>query len=93
MINYQKQRMIDLLIKELKHTGANGISHQIDMTITPENWMNMKYYLFTGGRYMESHDRKWVNIYSLLTNTNRGLMLGKINHVELNKFIMENEIV
>lgn len=93
MINYHKQRMIDMLIKELKQSSANGISRQIDMTITPDNWQKMKYFLFTGGRYMESHDCKWAHIYCLLTNKNRGLMLGKINHIELNKFIMENDIV
>jgi hypothetical protein len=92
IIKIQKQRLIDILLKELKKSTGNGLSRKVDfLTITSDNWNEMKYLLFTGGRYMESHDKGWTDIYSKLVSPNRGLMLGKITHDDLNKFILEND--
>jgi hypothetical protein len=75
MINIQKMAMIDSLFKEFNKSRAIGLTMSTDkLSNNPENWKKTKFYLFTGGRYLESSDKNWVDIYRKLeSNTSAHL--------------------
>mgnify|MGYP003387450479 CR=1 FL=1 len=87
IINEQKQKLINDFVKELNRTDAIGISNKIKSDITPSNFNIMKYYFFTGGRYLESQDKKWAGIYSKLVSGVSAHLFNKHSNTEMNNLI------
>ena len=87
VITEQKQKIIDDFVKELKKTNAIGISRNIDSDITPSNFNTRKLFFFTGGRYLESHDKKWVDIYSKLVSGVNAQLFDKHSNTEMNNLV------
>lgn len=71
MIYEQKRGVIDALFKEINRTNAIGITRSTDLLSNdPEKFTETKKYFFTGGRYFESTDKGWVDIYQKLVSNN-----------------------
>lgn len=71
MINTQKSSMIDSLFKEINKSRAIGLTKSTDtLSNDPDNWKETKKFLFTGGRYFETSDKAWVDIYQKLVSNN-----------------------
>ena len=56
--------------------------------IEPENWNNTKLYLFTGGRYIESHDKEWVDIYEKIVSQNTSNLFDMNDKDDMYQYIM-----
>lgn len=87
IITEQKQKVINDLVKVINKTNTNGISRSIDKDITPSNFNTRKLFFFTGGRYLESHDNEWVNIYSKLVSGTNCQLFDKHSNTEMNNLI------
>lgn len=87
IITEQKQKIIDKFVKELKKTNAIGISHSVDSDVNPSNFNTRKLFFFTGGRYLESYDKKWVDFYSKLVSGVNAHLFDKHSNTEMNNFI------
>ena len=92
MVYKRKQDIINELLKELKKTGALGISKGVNsLTITPDNWQDFKLLLFTGGRYLESHDRGWTIQYKKLVSPVMAHLFNKSANYEINPLVYSYE--
>lgn len=69
IINDKKRELISELLKEMKKANTIGVLRNTDNISTePDKWIDTKNFLFSGGRYIESHDTNWVNIYRKLSS-------------------------
>tara|TARA_B100000902_G_scaffold398897_1_gene467422 strand:+ start:1219 stop:1944 length:726 start_codon:yes stop_codon:yes gene_type:complete len=88
MVEKRKVDLISDLVSELKKTNALGISKNVgSLNITPDNWKYMKYMLFTGGRYLESHDKAWRKVYSTLVSPVMAHLFNKHANYEINQLV------
>ena len=69
MILEKKEILIKELFRNMKKSNTIGVLKNTDSLSTdPEKWNETKFVLFSGGRYIESHDKGWVNIYRKITS-------------------------
>jgi len=71
LVNEKKRELINLLFTKMKNTTSVGVLRDTHLlSDEPSRWKNSKKLLFLGGRYIESHDKKWVDIYSKIVSPN-----------------------
>lgn len=88
VINEQKTALIDVLFKEITKAKTLGLSKQVSTLSTdPESWSENKKLLFLGGRYLETGDNGWFDIYQKIVSGNNARLFDMVNHDELNEFI------
>lgn len=88
VINEQKKALIDVLFKEITNARTIGLSKQVNtLSSDPESWTETKKFLFLGGRYLDTGDNGWFNIYQKIVSGNNARLFDMTNHDELNKFI------
>jgi len=72
LVDESKRNLINSLFKALSDSKVSGVSKNHDLlSDDPEKWDQTKLCLFLGGRYIESGDRDWVNIYNTLSSPER----------------------
>jgi hypothetical protein len=88
----QKRKIIELLYKEISKTKALGISKNCSILSTdPDQWNETKKLLFLGGRYFESHDKNWVNVYQKLVSGNTGHLFGINSYNDFNNYVNNSD--
>ena len=90
MVDDKKRELIDSLLKEMKRTTSIGVLKNTDnMSTDPSKWNNTKNLLFSGGRYLESHDHKWVDIYRKLSSNFSPHLFDLHSTSSLNQFVFD----
>ena len=91
MIREKKRELIEDLFKNMKSSQSLGILRSTELHSSgPGRWNNTKRTMFSGGRYIETQDTKWVNIYSKLTSPYSYHLFDPHSSSALNKFVFEN---
>lgn len=91
MIREKKRELIEDLFKNMKSSQSLGILRSTELhSSDPERWNNTKRTMFSGGRYIETQDTKWVDIYSKLTSPYSYHLFDLHSSSALNKFVFEN---
>lgn len=91
MVREKKREMIDDLFKNMKSSQSLGILRTTELhSSDPERWNNTKRTMFSGGRYIETPDTKWVDIYSKLSSPYSYHLFDLHSSLDLNKFVFEN---
>ena len=93
IINNQKQFIIEKILKELSSLNEIGISKCIGLSNDPDKWIETKKVLFHGGRYLENHDRKWIQWYQKIESPVRAHLFNLHSHEELNHYVLNYENV
>lgn len=72
LVDESKRNLINSLFKALSDSKVSGVSRNHDLlSDDPEKWNQTKLCLFLGGRYLESGDKDWANIYNTLNSSER----------------------
>lgn len=72
LVDESKRNLINSLFKALSDSKVSGVSRNHDLlSDDPEKWNQTKLCLFLGGRYLESGDKNWANIYNTLNSSER----------------------
>lgn len=72
LVDESKRNLINSLFKALSDSKVSGVSKNHDLlSDDPEKWSQTKRCLFLGGRYLESGDKNWANIYNTLNSPER----------------------
>ncbi len=91
IINEKKRELIDTLLTEMKRANTIGVLRNTDsMSTEPSSWNNTKNFLFGGGRYIESHDKKWVDIYNKLSSNFSPHLFDLHSTSSLNQFVFDH---
>lgn len=90
IVSDKKKELIDSLLKEMKMSNSIGVLKNNDnMSSDPSNWNNTKNFLFSGGRYLESHDHRWVDIYRKLSSNFSPHLFDLHSTSSLNQFVFD----
>lgn len=90
MINEKKRELINLLFKHMKSSNSIGVLRSTELhSDDPEKWNNTKKTMFTGGRYIEPHDVKWVEVYNKLTSYRTANLFDLHSLHALNNYVFE----
>lgn len=91
MIREKKRELIEDLFKNMKSSQSLGILKSTELhSGDPGRWNNTKKTMFSGGRYVETQDTKWVDIYSKLSSPYSYHLFDLHSPLALNKFVFEN---
>ena len=91
IINEKKRELIDTLLTEMKRANTIGVLRNTEsMSTEPSNWNNTKNFLFSGGRYIESHDKKWVDVYTKLSSNFSPHLFDLQSTSSLNQFVFDH---
>lgn len=72
LVDESKRNLINSLFKALSDSKVGGVSRNHDLlSDEPDKWDQTKLCLFLGGRYLESGDKDWANIYNTLNSSER----------------------
>ena len=88
LIFNQKQKMIEALLKELSSLNEIGVSKCIGLSSDPEKWNQTKRMFFLGGRYIENHDKKWIQLYRKIESPISAHLFDIYSHKDLNDFVL-----
>ena len=90
IVNRQKRGMIQNLIREINKGRSIGTTHRCDfLSDNPDQWNHTKLLLFTGGRYMESHDKGWSEVYSKIVSLNTAHLFNLSSGDDFYRYIMD----
>jgi len=91
MVREKKRELIEDLFKNMKSSQSLGILRSTELhSSDPGRWNNTKRTMFSGGRYIETPDTKWIEIYSKLTSPCSYHLFDLHSSSALNKFVFEN---
>lgn len=91
MINNKKTELIEELYKNMKSSQSQGVLRSNELhSRDPEKFNNTKKTLFSGGRYIETQDKNWINIYAKLTSGFSYHLFDLHSQNELNRHVFEN---
>lgn len=91
MIESKKRELIENLFKEMRKANTIGVLRNTDsMSSEPKNWNNTKKILFSGGRYIESHDKGWVDVYNKLSTNFSPHLFDLHSTSSLNQYVYES---
>lgn len=90
IVDDKKRELINSLLKEMKRANSIGVLKNTDsMSSEPKTWNNTKNFLFSGGRYLESHDHKWVDIYRKLSSNFSPYLFDLHSTSSLNQLVFD----
>lgn len=90
-VREKKREKIDELFKEINHSSSIGLTRSTSsLSSDPENWDETKKLLFLGGRYLESHDKNWVDIYNKLESPVRAHLFNLHSNDDLSRFLEDS---
>lgn len=88
IIYEKKQELIIELFKEMKKASTIGVIKNTEgLSTDPEKWNNTKKTLFTGGRYLDTHDKGWTKIYRRIVSNGTYHLFNIHSLIELNNYI------
>ena len=89
---YQKRmELIGCLFKTMKGSNTIGVLRNTELlNDDPNNWQNTKKVIFSGGRYIETQDVKWVDIYRRLVSQSTCHLFNLHSLEDLNRYVFEN---
>ena len=91
MIREKKESLINELYKNIKGSQSVGILRNTEfLSSDPDNFNNTKLNLFTGSRYIETQDKKWVEIYAKLSSPYSYHLFDLHSTGALNEYVFEN---
>tara|TARA_B110000967_G_C18890725_1_gene567165 strand:- start:1658 stop:2302 length:645 start_codon:yes stop_codon:yes gene_type:complete len=91
MIYRKRMELIGSLLKTMKSSNALGVLRNTELlSDDPNNWSNTKKSIFSGGRYIETQDKKWVEIYSKLVSPSTYHLFNLHSLKELDQYVFEN---
>lgn len=91
LIREKKQSLIDELYKNMKSSQSLGILRNTDvLSSDPDKFNNTKLNMFTGTRYIETQDKKWVDIYAKLSSPYTYHLFDLHSTTALNQYVFEN---
>ena len=90
-VREKKREKIDELFKEINRSSSIGVTRSTSiLSSDPENWNETKKLLFLGGRYLESHDKKWVDVYNTLESPVRAHLFDLHSNSDLSRFVEDS---
>lgn len=90
LIVAKKTEIIDSILKEMKKSNSIGVTRNTDsLSRDPGKWNHTKKFLFTGGRYIESHDINWVNLYEKYCSNFSPYLFDLHSTHSLNQYIFD----
>jgi hypothetical protein len=91
MINIQKTNAIEKLFKEINNTTGIGLTKSTGfLSSDPDNWEKTKKLLFIGGRYFESSDKNWVDVYRCIISSTSAHLFNLHSTSSLNDYVMDS---
>lgn len=91
IINDKKRELIKELFKEMRKANTIGVLRNTDnYSDDPDKWKNTKNFIFSGGRYIESHDNGWVNVYSKIISNFSPYLFDLHSTDSLNQYVFDN---
>lgn len=91
MVNNRKRELINELFKHMKSSNSIGVLRSTELhSDDPEKWNNTKKTMFSGGRYIETHDKKWVDVYNVLVSPSQCHLFNVHSTQEMNRHVFEN---
>jgi hypothetical protein len=89
LVDERKRELINKLFVEINRSNAGGITHNCNLLKDdPDNWNNTKMFLFIGGKYIESYDKAWIDIYSKIVSPNTSNIFDMNDQDDMYKYIM-----
>jgi len=87
-VREKKREKIDELFKEINRSSSIGVTiNTSSLSSDPENWNETKKLLFLGGLYLESYDKKWIDIYNKLESPVRAHLFDLHSNNDLSRFV------
>ena len=87
----RKRELINELFKHMKSSNSIGVLRSTELhSDDPEKWNNTKKTMFSGGRYIETHDKKWVDVYNILVSQSQCHLFNLHSTHEMNRHVFEN---
>ena len=91
MIIIQKTNAIEKLFKEINNTNGIGLTKSTGfLSSDPDNWGQTKKLLFIGGRYFESSDKNWVDVYRCIISSTSAHLFNLHSTSSLNEYVMNS---
>lgn len=91
LIREKKESLIDELYKNMKSSQSLGILRNTDvLSNDPDRFNNTKLNMFTGTKYIEIQDKKWVDIYAKLSSPHTYHLFDLHSTAALNQYVFEN---
>jgi hypothetical protein len=91
LIREKKESLIDELYKNMKSSQSLGILRNTDvLSNDPDRFNNTKLNIFTGTKYIEIQDKKWVGIYAKLSSPHTYHLFDLHSTAALNQYVFEN---
>ena len=90
LIYERKRELIEQLLKEMRKGNTCGVlKGNESLSTNPDNWKNTKKCLFTGGKYIDTHDKGWVKIYQKIVSGNMYHLFDLHSNEALNEYIYQ----
>ena len=91
LVYKKRKELIGELFKHMKSTNSIGVLRNTELlSDDPDKWGNTKKTLFSGGRYIETHDAKWVKVYRLIVSPLSCHLFNLHSLQEMNRYVFEN---
>ena len=89
---YEKRReLIGELFKHMKSSNSIGVLRNTELlSDDPDRWTETKKTLFSGGRYIETQDKKWNKVYSVIVSPLSCHLFNLHSLEEMNRYVFEN---
>jgi len=91
LIYKKRAELIGKLFKNIKGSNSTGVLRNTELlSIDPDRWNDTKKTLFSGGRYLETQDKNWVDIYGLVVSPITAHLFNLHSSHDLNRYVFEN---
>lgn len=91
LIYNKRKELIGELFKNMKSAQSVGVLRNTELlSDDPYTWKNTKKTLFSGGRYLETQDKKWVDVYSIIVSPITSHLFNLHSPQEMNRYVFEN---
>ena len=90
MISYEDSSK-DKSLKLMKSSNSIGVLRNTELlSDDPGRWKDTKKSLFSGGRYIETQDKKWNKVYSVIVSPLSCHLFNLHSYDEMNRYVFEN---
>ena len=89
---YEKRKeLIGELFKTMKSSNSIGVLRSTELlSDDPDKWTETKKTLFSGGRYIETQDKKWNKVYGVIVSPLSCHLFNLHSPEEMNRYVFEN---
>jgi hypothetical protein len=89
---YEKRKeLIGELFKHMKSSNSIGVLRNTELlSDDPDRWKGTQKSLFSGGRYIETQDKKWSKVYSDIVSPLSCHLFNLHSYEEMNRYVFEN---